>query len=120
MTDEPMGIDDMISRPITSDDPLTNATVEMINILTEVFSHLRSPETAPRMEGVIIAACVTYAGCLHGELMALGMTRDFTDDALREMLATNFHAGQHAGEQKVARLRPAFEREQTGQGPVPS
>lgn len=94
-------------------------TLDLLNIIGEAMRPLRQPETAPDMESMIMAAAVTYAGVLHGELMGIGVVPDLTDEALRVMLMTNFRTGQRVGLGRVdgARMElAAEEKAATGQG----
>ena len=117
---DPIKAEDLVERDLGRDtDRVAEATFEVINLLAEVFSHLRSDETAPDMESVIITALVSYAGCLHGEMLALGLVGELTDDAVTKLLLHNFRMGTKAGQAKVARIAEDVKAEgmaQSGQG----
>jgi len=105
-TQKIIGVDDLIEKFVKPDkaDQLAVVTIEMVNMLAEVFSHIRTEDKAPDMESVIISAAITYAGCVHGEMVGLNLVGDLTDEALTKMLVTNFRSGQRAGQNRVKRV----------------
>lgn len=120
----PLGADQLVTDQTPGIDPrLRQMTCDIINELAKAVQELRTPETAPDMESLIMTAAVTYAGALHGEMLGLDIVADLTDEALQVMLVTNFRTGQRVGLQRIADARErvtAEDRATTGQGPVPS
>lgn len=119
----PIGVDDLQEHVCGDDtsDLVARQTVDLINILHGWFGPMRSPDTAPDLESLIITACVTFAGCLHGEMAGFGLVSDLTEEAVVKLLTTNWHAGVGAGIAKANRhLAKAAAAELAESGQVPS
>jgi hypothetical protein len=92
--------------------------IQLINLMGKVLNPLR---IAPGViDTEIMTAAVTYAGCVHGELIAMGLMDEGTqsgDEAVR-MFLHNYGAGVDAGKAKVARVKEQHDAkasEQEGQ-----
>lgn len=88
---------------------LATQSGEMIVNLINLFGKMTGPlRVAPGViDTELMTAAVTFAGCIHGELIAMGMMDKETreDDKQTEMLVHNYRAGIDAGIAKVDRLK---------------
>lgn len=113
MNDKPkadvIGLDDMLELKIgdpnasPEQQQLSERTFFLVNLIGTTLAPMRQAH-GPEHDSPLMAALVTLAGGVYGELLAMGIAPDMTEEASRAMLVNNWRVGVQAGKAKVERI----------------